>query len=49
MKTIVNDHLNGVNKAETDLIDKQLKDHKYARLEISLRQPYGHVLQVLPE
>ena len=48
MKTIVNDHLNGVNKAETDLIDKQLKDHKYASLEISLRQPYRHV-QVLPE
>ena len=33
----------------TDLITKQLKDYKYARLEISLiRHPYGHVL-VLPE
>ena len=44
MKTIVNDHLNGVNKAETDLITKQLKDHKYARLEISLRHPYRHMV-----
>ena len=46
-KTIVNDYLNGVDKAETDLIAKQLKDHKYARLEIILRHPYGHVV-VLP-
>ena len=55
MKTIINDHLNGVNKAETDLITKQLKDHKYARMEISLRHPYRggpsgikHMVQYMP-
>ena len=46
MKTFVNDHLNGVDKAETDRIAKQLKDHKYARLEINLRHPYGRTLVV---
>ena len=42
MKTIVDIYLNGANKAEKDRITKQLKDQKYARLEVNLRHPDDH-------
>ena len=32
----MDDYLNGIGKVETDRITKQLKEHKYARLEINL-------------
>ena len=48
MKTIVDDYLNGLDKTENDRITKQLKEHTYARLEISLRHPYGHTV-VIPQ
>lgn len=40
MKTIIDDYLNGVSKVEVNQIIKQLKDNKYARLEINLIHPY---------
>lgn len=48
MKTIVNDYLNGVDKAEIKKIIKQLKDNEYARLEILLRHPYSYKV-VIPQ
>lgn len=42
VKAIVDDYHNCASKAETARITKLLKDHKYARLGINLRHPYGH-------
>ena len=42
MKTLVDDYLNGVSKTEVSRIIGQLRDNKYARLEVNLTHPYGY-------
>lgn len=42
MKTITDDYLGDVGKEEIKEIVKTLKSVKYARLEISLRHPFGY-------
>ena len=48
MKVIESDYLNGAANAENDSINKQMKEHKYARLDINLRYPNGHTV-VIPQ
>lgn len=43
MKVFNDDYLNGVSSAEVENISRELKKVKCARLEISIRHPYGHV------
>ena len=45
MKAVVGDYLNGVDKVEISRIIEQLKTHRYARLEINLKHPYGYVVR----
>ena len=46
MKTIIDDYINGLDKVEINRITKQLKDNKYARLELSLMHPYVYVVSI---
>jgi hypothetical protein len=42
MKTVINCYLHGVDHKELKNIMYMLKIHLYARLEVSLRYPYGY-------
>ena len=42
MKSILDDYLNGVDKSEFEDITNELRDNKYAKLEINLVSPYNY-------
>ena len=39
---VTNHYLNVLDKEELVRMDNRLKTHRHARLEIDLRNPYGH-------
>ena len=46
MKAITDDYIYGVSIDEIKVIVDNLKDNKYARLEISLRHPFEYKIVV---
>ena len=42
MKSILDDYLNGVDRSEFEDITNELRDNKYAKLEINLVYPYSY-------